>query len=449
MEKTLKTTRNRWLARLAAVAVLATAAAGMTACSSSTPAVDPNAKSTINWWSWNPDATTAQPWIAAFEKEHPNITVNQRFIQIADYPNAVRLAATTDSGPDVFGLQVGAMAQQFAPLTTDLAPLAAQNIGSDWQTQLNATDQLNVKGKQVGLPWMITGGGLVWYNKTILDKAGTKPPTTLAEWKDTCTKVEAIGVKCFVQGAKDSWVNLDVYQSIVNEIAPGEFYKAVNGQADFTEASFVQAFDAWKSLYTDGIIDPGALGTTEYPDANDAFNKGEAAMIALGTWNDDHMTTATLATAATTYGPQITSQVFAPIAFPDVVGGAKKTGRLFGGPDVGWAVSAKSKNQAAAFTFVQWLTSSQTAQTMMATSLQTPALKSVPVPDTGLTDPAVQQPALADQATQISNLIGARQISNADVATALGQALSAVASGQMSSSVAASSVETAIKAANQ
>ncbi|MET4782261.1 extracellular solute-binding protein [Glaciihabitans sp. UYNi722] len=443
----MKITAQGWMTKVAAVTVIAIAAVGMTACSTGSSTTSSSAKQTINWWSWNPDNTQDKAWITAFEKEHPNITVKHRFIQIADYPNAVRLAATSGSGPDVFGLQVGAMTTQFAPLTADLAPLAAKNIGADWKSKLNATDQLVVSGKQVGLPWMITGGGLVWYNKTIFDKAGATPPTNLAEWQTACAKIEAIQVKCFIQGAKDDWVNLDVYQTIANQITPGTFYKAVNGKASFNSADFTKAFTIWKSLFSDGIIQSGALATTQYPDANDAFNKGQAAMIAFGTWNDDHMTTATLAANTATYGDQIKSSVFVPIAFPDVVGGAKETGRLFGGPDVGWAISAKSTKQAAAFTLVQWLTSSKTAQTMMATSLQTPALKSVPVPDTGLADPAVQKPALAEQAKQIGNLIGSRQITNADVATALSQALSSVASGQMTPAAASASVQKAIDTA--
>ena len=203
---------------------------------------------------------------------------------------------------------------------------------------------------------MISGGGSIWYNKNIFDKAGiTAAPTTLDEWKDDCTKIKAIGVTCFVQGAKDDWVNLDVYQTIINEITPGTFYKALDGKAKFDSPDFVKAFSDWKELFTDGIIQPGALGVTQYPDANDLFNKGQAAMIAFGSWNNSQMTKTALAASAKTYGDQLTSQVFLPADFPDVVGGAKETGRLFGGPDVGWAVSAKSAKKDAAFTFVQWL----------------------------------------------------------------------------------------------
>lgn len=444
----MKKAQSRWLVRTAAIAALTLTAAGLTACSSSAETPSANAKTTINWWTWNPDNTTGPQWIAAFEKEHPNITVKQRFIQFADYENAVRLGASSSSGPDVFGLQTGTIANQLAPLTANLEPLAKKQIGSDYAKKLIATDQFKIDGKQVGLPWMISGAGLIWYNKTTFDKAGISgAPTDLAQWQADCKKIQALGQKCFVQGAKDDWVNLDVYQIIANQINPGGFYKAIVGKTKFDSADYIKAFDDWKALFNAGIMQPGALATTQYPDANDMVLKGQAAMIAFGTWNNDRMTTASLANLATTYGAQLKSQVFVSAPFPDVVGGAKETGRLFGGPDVGWAISAKSKKQAAAFTFVKWLVASQAAQTKMGATLEQPALKSVPVAHTGLVDPAVQVPILDSQSKELANLIGPRQIDNADVQTALQQALSAVASGQMSSKDAAKSVQTAIDAA--
>lgn len=429
----------------ALVVALAATTFGLAGCAS-TPAPSADGKTTVNWWSWDPDNSNYQVWVDAFEAENPDINVEFRFIQYSDYENAVRLAAKSDSGPDVFGIEPGAMSEQFAPLTLDLAPLAAEEIGSDWQDQLLGTEQLAVEDKQVSLPWKMGGGGLLWYNKNILDAAGATPPTNLAEWKEMCAKVEAQGITCFVQGAKDSWVNLDVFQAIANQIEPGAIYEAFDGERKFDSAEMVKAFDAWKELFDSGIVQPGALGMTQYPDANDAFSKGEAATIAFGTWHNDHMTKARLTSSAETYGPDLVNQVFLPVAFPDVVGGAVETGRLFGAP-AGWAISAKSKQQDAAFTFVKWFTTSETAQTMIASALNQPALASIPVTSTDLVAPELQQPALDEQAKQFANLVGPRQIANADVASALGQALSSVASDQMSAKDAAASVQAAIDGA--
>ncbi|AMB60210.1 ABC transporter substrate-binding protein [Microterricola viridarii] len=439
--------KKKTMATGAIIVAFAAGSLGLTACSSdATVSEGASDKTTVNWWSWDPDNSNYQAWVDAFEAENPDIDLKFRFIQYSDYENAVRLAAKSDSGPDVFGIEPGAMSEQFAPLTLDLTTLAEEEIGADWQDQLLGTDQLAVEGKQVSLPWKLGGGGLIWYNKNILDAAGATPPTNLAEWKDMCAKVEAQGVTCFVHGAKDDWVNLDVFQAIANQIDPGAIYAAFDGEKKFNTPDMVSAFDAWKGLFDEGIIQPGALGMTQYPDANDAMSKGEAASIAFGTWHNDHMTKARLAGSVETYGPDIVNQVFLPIAFPDVVGGAQETGRLFGAP-AGWAISSKSKQQEAAFTFVKWFTTSETAQSMIASALNQPALASMPVTSDDLVAPELQQPALDEQAKQFANLIGPRQISNADVASALGQALSAVASDQMSSKDAAASVQAAIDGA--
>ncbi|MEA5119450.1 MAG: ABC transporter substrate-binding protein [Propionicimonas sp.] len=403
----------------------------------------PAAQTTIDLWSWNPDEKTAVSYIEAFEKENPTIKVTPRFIQYSDYVNTVQLALQSGSGPDVFGIQVGALTNQFAPLSEDLAPALEAKLGADWKDKLTATDQLAVDGKQVGAPWMITGGGLIWANQTLVDSLGLKVPTTMAELKTFCRAVKDAGKACMLQGAKDAWQNIDVYQSIINQIAPGEFYKALAGQADFSGPDFVKAFDIWKSFFDDGIFIDGALGMTGYPDANDAFKKGEGALIAFGSWQNADTTNKRLAEYAESYGDAFDpNTVFMPYFFPQVVDGGT-TGTMFGGPDVGFAVASSSDAKEAAETFVTWLSASETGQKLMAKTVQQPALKSVPLDLSDVTTDA-QKAALEAQGPALADMIGARQIDSADVNTALGDALSAVASGQQSSADAAKAVQAAI-----
>ena len=37
-------------------------------------------------------------------------------------------------------------------------------------------------------------------------------------------------------------------------------------------------------MFTDGIMEPGALGLQQYPDANNDFMSGKDAMVMMGTW---------------------------------------------------------------------------------------------------------------------------------------------------------------------
>jgi len=441
-----KPRKSRRLRAMVSAGVAITLA--LSACSAAPAATETTATgpTTVNFWSWNPDEGTSKPYIAAFEASHPNIKVQMRFIQYSDYVNTTQLALQSGSGPDVFGLQVGALTNQFAPLAEDLTPAISKQLGTDWKTKLTATDQLAVDGKQVALPWMITGGGLIWANQTLIDSLKLTVPTNSEELKSFCAAVKQAKKYCIVQGAKDAWQNIDVYQSIMNQVSPGTFYKALAGQADFSSAEFVKAFEIWKSLFSDGIFQEGALGATAYPDANDAFHKGEAALMINGTWQNADTTNTRLAQYVTSYGDSFDKNtVFMPYFFPQVVTGGA-TGTLFGGPDVGFAVSSSSKVKEAAETFVTWLTASEEGQKIMAKTDQQPALSSVPLDLSDVKTPA-QVKALEAQGPALKGMIGARQIQNADVQTALGDALSAVASGQQSAADAAVSVQKAIAAA--
>lgn len=433
---------------LAMVALGAAVTLALSACSTAPASTQSTSTgpTTINFWSWNPDETTSKPYIEAFGNSHPGIKVNMRFIQYSDYANTTQLALQSGSGPDVFGVQVGALANQFAPLAEDLAPVASKTVGDDWKTKLTATDQLAVNGKQVALPWMITGGGLIWANQTLVDSLKLTVPTTYDELKTFCAAVKKAGKYCIAQGAKDAWQNIDVYQAIMNQVSPGTFYKALAGKADFSSTDFVKGFEIWKSFFTDGIFQDGALGATAYPDANDAFHKGGAALMINGTWQNNDTTNAGLAGYTKTYGASFDKDtVFMPYFFPQVATGGP-TGTLFGGPDVGFAVSSSSKAKAAAETFVTWLTGDEGGQKIMAKTVQQPALASVPLDLTDVKTPK-QVTALQAEGPALKNMIGARQIQNADVNTALGDALSAVASGQQSPADAAASVQKAIAAA--
>ncbi|MDO4716648.1 MAG: extracellular solute-binding protein [Propionibacteriaceae bacterium] len=432
-------TTLRLLAAAAGASLLLASCGGGTA---ETPPADGTA--TIAFWSWNPDEVSAKPYLAAFEAAHPKIKVRHRFVQYSDYANTTQLALQSGSGPDVFGLQVGALTKQFAPLADDLGPVAAEKLGAEWKSKLLAADQLAVDGKQVALPWMVTGGGLVWSNQTLLKELGLSVPKTLAEMEPFCAKVKAAGKHCMVQGAKDSWQNIDVYQAIANQLAPGKFYQAMKGEASFTDPAFVQAFEIWKQFFDRGIFPEGALAMTAYPDANDAFKKGQAALIAFGTWQNSDTTTERLKQYQETYGADFNVKTFfQPHFFPAVADGAT-TGHLFGGPDVGFAVSARSSQKEAARTFVTWLTASEDGQKLMAKSVQQPALASVPLDLSDVASPE-QVTALKEQEPALQKLIGQREIDHADVRTALGDALSSVASSQQSAADAAAAVQRAIE----
>src|SRR3712207_511074 len=79
---------------------------------------------TVNWWGWTPtDTATANGYIAAFNKEYPDIKVNFKLVSIPDWQAALPPALRSNSGPAVFDMQPGSYVQRYGSCAEDLTPL--------------------------------------------------------------------------------------------------------------------------------------------------------------------------------------------------------------------------------------------------------------------------------------------------------------------------------------
>lgn len=77
---------------------------------------------------------------------------------------------------------------------------------------------------------------------------------------------------------------MDTFHAICDNVNPGDFQKAALGEIEWTEDTFVTALGLWKSLFDEGIMQPGALGVQQYPEANNLFLSQQAAMVMMGSW---------------------------------------------------------------------------------------------------------------------------------------------------------------------
>ena len=402
----------------------------------------------VNWWTWNAGAGVERdnPFIKAFEEANPDIKIEIRNLEYEQYKNALRLAVTTGEGPDVFGVQVGPLTDQYASSAEDLTSYMNKSaLGATWKKKMVGANQLASGGKQVAAPWYISAAGLLWYNKTLFKKNKVAVPTDLASFNAACAKFKAVKINCFIHGAKDSWVNLDMFQAISNQLAPGDFYEAIKGEKKFNTPTYRKAFSTWRSLFTTGLIQKGALGTPQYMDAYDSYMKGESAMIFLGSWQNPQMTKTAAALNAKTYaGTKAGKFVHMAVPMPGLVANAK-TGALYGGPDLGYAMSSSSKKKEAAWKWIEFMTIGD-GQKIMGGLGNQPANIDVPI-DTSDFLSSSQKAVIKMQAKALATMIGHREIPNADVQKALADALSAVAAGQQSARAAAVAVQKAINLA--
>ena len=430
-------------AALASVVLAAAALAGCsTPATAPTPTTASNGPVSLTWWGWN--AFNKDQTIKDFQAEHPNITVTYKQYAYNDYVTAIKPGLSSSQGPDVFQVQPGDLVTNFGPLAVPVEEYMAAHDTADWASKFNAEGlrQLQLDGKQVALPAYMSAAGLIYYNKNILDKYALTVPTTFDQWKTVCATLKAKGVGCLAHGAKDAWVNTDVFLSLINSIAPGKVYDAIDGKASWTDPDFVKAMDAWSELFTSGIVAAGATAASEYPDAQTAFLEDKAAFIALGTWNTPATMTKTGQVDAQKTVTKKIDGLFLSAPFPAPLAGGTPT-KPFGGPDNGYAVSARSAHQDAALAFVEFLTAGG-GQKIQAAGGNIPAITSIKVATTDVIHPE-QAADIERQQASLNDLAGARQIPYSDLSVALGDALSVVAAGSTSPADALAQVEAVSK----
>jgi raffinose/stachyose/melibiose transport system substrate-binding protein len=451
--------RRRHLARsLAAVGAIAIAAAALTGCSSGSSSTSQTAggsatSGNISWWGWTPDQDVAARAIKAFNKQYPKIHVTFKKVPDQTFGAALRPALASNSGPDVFNLLVGgsgAAASIYGVDAVDLTPAMKKLRGANWQKGLypaGITD-FTVKGKLVAAQVGKVAAGFLWVNKDLFDKYKLTPPTTLAQWEKVCKTFRANGLGCFKEGVDTAGFEVDTLHSIADSVQPGWWTKATDGKAKWTDAAGVKTLSIWKQLNTDGILDPGALGIQQYPDANNAFLSGKAPMVQMGTWYRQYTEVASLKSALSAAGvPSSTKQItMIPIPFPDVAGKGNKPG-LFGDPDYALAVNKKSKHISAATTFALWLSSTKQGQQVIADNLdEDPVLESVSadVSKLPLVNAKVQSPYLNKLATQGSSVTQPRLANiSAGLDQAIEDAATTVLGGQATPAQAAATLQAA------
>lgn len=406
------------------------------------------AKTVVTYWTWNaanfdttPDGKF-QPQKAAFDAANPDIDLQVKVYSYTDYLSQLQLNMASGLGPDIVAMQAGALLNTYKEFFVDLGPLAQKTWGDKWADRFLplGLDQTRTKDVVAGLPLMNSAAGFLWYNKTLFDKYGLKPPTNWDEWIKDSKALTDKGVIGFYQGAGDSWINFDMYIALANEIAPGKIYQAEAGTIPWTDPDLVKAMDYWKQMFSNGIMQKGALAAKQYPDAHQAFTTGKAGMMLMGVWNNyAALTKAGVADYHKQYG--FTDDFdYGTIPFPDINGDGKP-GKPFGGPDVVVTLNKSSKVQDAAWKVITWMMGDE-SQKLQAASLNVPAIKGIPFDDKDATSDFSKQ-VLKDQITQLGDSFGKREFLYPEIKSALGDALQYVATGDQTPADALAAVQKA------
>jgi raffinose/stachyose/melibiose transport system substrate-binding protein len=154
---------------------------------------------TLTFWSPTWHQTADESVIADFEAANPNIHIDATFYSTADIKSNLKIAATSDTMPDMWYMWGGANYADYyyqAGLAKDLTEYAEAN---NWDEKfLPSAMELckSADGAVECLPQVYTGLN-VWYRKDIFEEYGLSVPTTFEELENVCATLKENGVTPF------------------------------------------------------------------------------------------------------------------------------------------------------------------------------------------------------------------------------------------------------------
>ncbi|ETK34074.1 ABC transporter substrate-binding protein [Microbispora sp. ATCC PTA-5024] len=341
---------SRGLKALSAFALVAVLAAGC-AKGSATRESAPEGTSNIKYFTFSaaPDhLADLDKIVKAFEAANPSITVTVETAPFTDYFTKLQTAIAGQTAPDAFELNYeNFVSYADAGALRDLGDQAAGDDLSAYAPRSLQTFGRN--GKQYALPESYSAV-LLFYNKDLFDKAKLAYPTADWTWDDELAAARKL-TGGEVYGDFQPVQFFEFYKALAQ--AGGSFFGPDGKQAAFNGPQGVAAAEFL--LAKPGKVMPTVAqigGTPDY-DTN-LFKKGRLAMWHNGVW-------------------QFAGLKDVPFGWDVVVEPAStKASAVF---QNAVAVSATTKNAAAAYKWLRFLTSSDVAATTrVASSWELPPL---------------------------------------------------------------------------
>jgi len=369
-----------------------TVAAGLAlvlaACTSANPSTAPGATSgasqpaasgggapvSLTIESWRNDDLTiwSDKIIPAFQAKYPNITVTFNPTAPADYNGVLNTKLEGGQAGDLITCRpFDASLELFknghlAPIN-DLPNLA--NFGDVAKSAWITDDGADV----FCMPMASVIHGFI-YNKDAFEKLGiTALPTTLDEFHALLDTIKTDGqYTALAMGTKDQWESATMgFQNIGPNFWKGEEGRKalIAGTAKFTDQPYV---DTWSELASWKPYLPSGFEAIAYPDAQQYFVSGRAAMYPAGSWDIAYFE-----------GQGMNIGFFGP-PLPEAGG----TCYVSDHTDIAIGMNAKTAHPEEARTFLDWVGSDEFA-TLYANSL--PGFYSLSNNPVTLEDPVAQE----------------------------------------------------------
>lgn len=259
----------------------ASTAAETTAAEENSDSSSDGAATTLTWALWDESSTVYyQPLIDAFEKEHPDISVEMVDLGSTDYSTVL---GTQLSGSDCnFDVVTIKDTPGYVTLVNKgvLEPLSdkIESDGIDLSAYNGVTDQLKINDELYELPFR-SDIWVLYYNKDVFDKAGVDYPTNDMTWDEYDALARSITDT--TAGSEVYGAHYHTWRSTImlDGILDGE-HTAADGTYDWAKPYYEMALKEQQ----DGVCMDYATLKTQGLHYSDAFAQGNIGMMNMGTW---------------------------------------------------------------------------------------------------------------------------------------------------------------------
>jgi len=240
-------------------------------------------KVVLTMGSWRADDVEAMNTLLdAYKEVAPNVEIEFKPTNPADYNATLRLQLDSGTGPDLM------YARSYAPgIELYQAGFFADCSDIEGLSNFTASNKapwMAPDGNMFAVPFAAVSHG-VYYNKDLFKKAGVAIPTTWEEFLMACEKLSANGTTPLANGLADEW---DIFETFFLGALPNyiggadERVKYETGVEKLNNDKFVAAFEGMKDV---AKYCPKGFESVTYNDSQALFATGKAAMFIDGSWS--------------------------------------------------------------------------------------------------------------------------------------------------------------------
>lgn len=232
---------------------------------------------------WGEESSALQVMYDKFEKDHPDIKLEQ--VTMSD-DQAMSAALAAGKAPDLILMDPSQAKERYKSGYVEPIDRYFEKYGWGDNMFAWAKNAYFEDGKQIGVPWNYEGIILV-YNKSMFEENGWKVPANYNDLMALAPQMQDKGIIPFAWGSSDApgvddwWVT-----SIVNSILGKEGTKQLySGEIKWTDPAIVDGIQRYSDFWNAGYVSDKKSQAISQEDGNQLFLNAKAAMRLDGTWS--------------------------------------------------------------------------------------------------------------------------------------------------------------------